>query len=78
MFSTEVCRRSAISTGLTCATVNALIRDAMDVLASLSELDEKYIELQVATQEESQKFTGFSKPLQSRHDAALKAIKDIK
>jgi hypothetical protein len=53
-------------------------RDAMDVLASLSELDEKYIELQVATQEESQKFTGLSKPLQSRHDATLKAIKDIK
>ena len=53
-------------------------RDAMDVLASLSELDEKYIELQVSTQEESQKFSGLSKPLQSRHDAALKAIKDIK
>ena len=53
-------------------------RDPMDVLASLSELDEKYIELQVATQEESQKFTGLSKPLQSRHDATLKAIKDIK
>ena len=53
-------------------------KDAMDVLASLSELDEKYIELQVSTQEESQKFSGLSKPLQSRHDAALKAIKDIK
>ena len=53
-------------------------RDSMDVITALSELDEKYIGLQVATQEESGKFAGLSKPLKSRHDAAMKAIKDIK
>jgi len=52
--------------------------DSMDVLLRLTELDEQFIALQVATEEESPKFTGLSKAAKSRQDATLKAVRGIK
>ena len=52
--------------------------DPMDLLGAISELDEPFMTLLVAVQDESAKFTNLGKSARSRYDAAMSAIKGIK